>query len=182
MSMDLVEMLKVSGFKPTVSTEGEWQPYVGAYKVALASFDVKDTKKDGTPCAKFALVEFKVEETLSGKAPKEGTSRNEFSAFLSLEGEQALDAKKGLPFIVSGIFTACGEDVLGKDEASTYANIQNKIGLSLYINAFSKKSWKLTGQDASGKNVFVEDTEAPAKQGFSFIKETVARKKAVAPF
>lgn len=181
--MDLVEMMKAAGFKPTASTEGEWQPYDGYYKVALASFDVKSTKKDGTPCAKFGVVEFKVEETLSGKAPKEGTSRNEFSTFITLEGDQALDKKKGLPFIVSGIFTACAEDVLGINEEETYKNIQNKIGLSLFIHAFPKKSWKLTGTDASGKNVFVEDTEAAPKQGFSFVKEVVARKKAGAtPF
>lgn len=177
--MSLVEMMKAAGFKPTVSTEGEWQPYNGYYKVALQSFEVKDTKKDGTPCAKYAIAEWKIEETLSGRAPREGATRAEFSKFISLEGEQALNKKKGLPFIINAIFTACGEDVVGADDSTTFANIQNKIGLSMYLHAFNGKTWVKTGEE-NGKPTFTEDTEAPAKQDFSFVKEAVARKKAEA--
>lgn len=180
--MSIVEQMKLAGFKPSVSTEGEWQPYEGYYKVALTSFDVKDTKKDGTPCPKFAVAEFKIEETLSGRAPKEGATRNEFSKFISLEGEQAVNKKKGLPFILNAIFTADGTDCLGATDEATYANIQNKIGLSLYLHAFAGKTWKMTGKDASGKNLFEEDKEAPAKQDFSFVKKSVAEKKSETPF
>lgn len=176
--MSIVEQMRLAGFKPTVSTEGEWQPYDGYYKVALASFEVKDTKKDGSPCPKFGLAEFKIEETLSGRAPKEGTTRNEFSKFISLEGEQAVNKKKGLPFILNAIFTADGSDCIGATDEATFENIKNKIGLSFYIHAFVGKTWKLTGEDASGKKLFEEDKEASAKQDFSFVKEAVARKKA----
>jgi len=175
----LVEMMKAAGFKPTVSTEGEWQPYNGYYKVAFQNFEVKDTKKDGTPCAKYAIAEWKIEETLSGRAPKEGATRAEFSKFISLEGEQALNKKKGLPFIVNAIFTADGSDVMGADDATTFANIQNKIGLSMYLHAFNGKTW-IAGEVVNGKTTFTEDKEAPAKQDFSFVKEAVARKKAEA--
>lgn len=172
------ELLKSSGFTASASTEGEWQPYDGYYKVDLANFEVKDTKKDGTPCAKYALAEFKIVETLSGKSPREGTTRNEFSKFISLEGDQALNKKKGLPFIINGIFTADGSDVLGKTDEETFANIQNKIGLSFFIHAFPGKSWVKTGEDANGKATFEENKEAAPKQDFSFVKEAVAMKKA----
>lgn len=177
--MSLVEMMKQAGFKPTVSTEGEWQPYEGYYKVAFQSFEVKDTKKDGTPCNKYGIAEFKIEETLSGRSPKEGATRAEFSKFISLAGEQAINKKKGLPFIVNAIFTADGTDVMGADDDSTFANIQNKIGLSMYLHAFKGKTW-IAGEVVDGKTTFTEDKEAPAKQDFSFVKEAVARKKAEA--
>lgn len=173
-------MMKNAGFKPSVSTEGEWQPYEGIYKVDMVTFDVKDTKKDGTPCNKYGIVEFKIVETLKGREPREGVTRPEFSKFITLTGEQAINKKKGLPFIVNAIFTADGTDVMGADDESTYANIKNKIGLSFYVNAFKGKTWKLTGTDAECKNTFEEDTEAPAKQDFSIIKEAVALKKAQA--
>ena len=180
--MSVVEQMKLAGFKPSVSTEGEWQPYDGYYKVALVAFDVKNTKKDGTPCQKFAVAEFKIEEVLSGRAPKEGVSRPEFSKFLSLEGDQAVNKKKGLPFILNAIFTADGTDCLGATDEATFENIKNKIGLSMYIHAFAGKTWKLVGTDGSGKNTFEEDKEAPVKQDFSFVKKSVAEKKASAPF
>lgn len=181
--MSIVEQMKLAGFKPTVSTEGEWQPYDGYYKVTLVSFEVKDTKKDGTPCAKYGLAEFKIEETLSGKSPKEGATRNEFSKFISLEGDQAVNKKKGLPFILNAIFTADGTDCIGATDEATFENIKNKIGLSFFIHAFPGKTWVKTGEDASGKVLFEENKEASPKQDFSFVKEAVARKKAEsAPF
>lgn len=181
--MGLVDDLKAIGFKASVSTEGEWQPYDGYYKVAMTAFEVKDTKKDGTPCKKYALAEFKIEQTLVGKSPKEGATRNEFSKFIALEGEQAMDKKKGLPLIINAIFTADGSDVIGKTDEETFANIQNKIGLSFFVHAFHGKTWKMTGEDASGKKLFEEDKEAAPKQDFSFVKEAVAMKKAEAvPF
>jgi hypothetical protein len=178
----LVEMMKKAGFTPSVSTEGEWQPYEGYYKVAFQSFTVKDTKKDGTPCNKYAIAEFKIEETLSGRSPKEGATRAEFSKFITLTGDQAVNKKKGLPLIINAIYTADKSDVIGADDESTFANIQNKIGLSMYIHAFKGKTW-IPGDVVDGKTTFTEDKDAPAKQDFSFVKEEVARKKAEAtPF
>lgn len=180
--MDVIEMMKNAGFTPSVVTEGEWQPYEGVYKVSLTNFEVKDTKKDGTPCNKYGLAEFKIIETLKGREPREGTTRPEFSRFITLTGEekQVLNKKKGLPFLVNAIFTADGTDVMGSNEDETYQNIQNKIGLEFFVNAFKGKTWKYVGDDESGKAQYEEDKEAPAKQDFSIIKEAVALRKAQA--
>ena len=155
----IVEKLKASGFKPEKSTEGEFQPLVGIYATQFVSAKVMPANDKG---GKSLAVEFKIAETLSGKAS--ASKFNEFKKYLALEGDEADSAKKGVKWILNTLFTAGIDVPLGNSDEELVENIQANLGTMVYVNAYS---WK------------PEDSDK-ARQMFNVMKEEVALKKAKA--
>lgn len=154
--MSLVDALKASGFKAEKSTEGEFQPFEGVYVTQFVKADDRPANDKGGRCL---VCEFKVSETLAGK---ESFSKfNEFRKYLALEGDEAVDKKKGLPWIINALFTA-GVEVSGNTDEELIASIQGALGTSIYVRAYGFKP---------------EDAER-AYQMFVVMKEDKAIKKA----
>ena len=154
--MSLVEMLKASGFKPEKSTEGEFQPFEGVYATQFVKADDMPANDKG---GRSLLVGFKISETLVGKESR--SQFNEFKKYLALEGEKAMDKKKGLPWIINALFTA-GVEVSGNTDAELIESIQSALGTTVYVRAYGFKP---------------EDAEK-AIQMFVVMKEDKAIKKA----
>ena len=155
--MSLVDMLKQAGFKPEKSTEGEYQPLEGIYKVQFVKAEQVKSDKTGTNQLR---CEFKVTETLTGDDSY--SKFNEFRKFLALEGENANSPKKGVKFILNAIYTAGTDISLGDNETELISNIQSALGTTVYMNAYG---WT------------PEDSEKTI-QMFNPMKESVAIKKA----
>lgn len=131
--MSLVDALKQSGFKPEKSTEGEFQPFEGVYVTQFVKADDKPADDKGGRCL---VVEFKIVEVLAGK---ESFSKfNEFRKYLALEGDEATDKKKGIPWIINALFTA-GVEVSGETDEALIESIQSALGTSVYVRAYGFK-------------------------------------------
>lgn len=154
--MSLVEMLKASGFKPEKSTEGEFQPFEGVYATQFVKADDMPANDKG---GRSLLVGFKISETLVGKESR--SQFNEFKKYLALEGEKAMDKKKGLPWIINALFTA-GVEVSGNTDAELIESIQGALGTTIYVRAYG----------------FKPDDAEKAIQMFVVMKEDKAIKKA----
>lgn len=162
--MGFTDALKAAGFKPEKSTEGEWQPYEGTYKVQFVKAEEVTSEKTNTKQLK---VEFKIVETLDGKQHFDG-QYNDFRKYLALEGEESTNKKKGIVWLINALFTV-GKDVSGATDEETLANIQGALGSDLFFKAWG---WKPEDGDKS-------------MQMFSVLKEEVAMKKikkATTPF
>lgn len=131
--MDLVKMLQESGFKPEKSTEGEFQPFDGVYITQFVKCEDKPANEKGGRCL---VVEFKINEALAGK--DSFSQFNEFKKYLALEGDKAVDKKKGLPWIINTLFTA-GVEVSGQTEAELLESIQNALGTTVHMRAYGFK-------------------------------------------
>lgn len=154
--MSLVDLLKKQGFKPEKSTEGEFQPYEGVYATQFVKAEDKPANDKGGRCL---VVEFKITETLAGKDSR--SQFNEFKKYLALEGENATDKKKGLPWIINTLFTA-GVEVSGTTDEELLSSIQGALGTTVYVRAYG---WK------------PEDADK-ARQMFVVMGEKAAQKKA----
>lgn len=153
--MSFSEAMKASGFKAEKSSEGEFKPKKGTYRVQFVLADVVKSEKTQTDQLK---VEFKIVETLEGDAA--GNSKfNEFKKYLAMEGEDAISKKKGIPWIVNALFTA-GYEVVGNSDAEMIESIKGALGTELYFKAYGFKP-----QDAER-----------AYQMFNVMKEEVATK------
>jgi len=156
--MSLVESLKKAGFKAEKSTEGEFQPLEGIYKVQFVKAEATTSQKDNS---KQLRAEFKVAESLSGK---DSTSKfNEFKKYLAIEGDEAADKKKGVAWLINALFTS-GLEITGNTDEEMLANIQGALGTELYFKAWG---WRPEDGDKS-------------YQQFSVLKESVAVKQAEA--
>lgn len=131
--MSLVDALKKSGFKPEKSSEGDFQPFEGVYVTQFAKADDMPANDKG---GRSLRVEFKITETLAGKDSRSQFS--EFKKYLALEGEKAMDKKKGLPWIINALFTA-GVEVSGQTDEELMESIQNALGTTVYVRAYSFK-------------------------------------------
>ena len=131
--MSLVDALKKSGFKPEKSTEGEFQPFEGVYKTDFVKADDRPANDKGGRCL---VCEFKIAETLAGKDSH--SKFNEFKKYVALEGDEAVDKKKGLPWIINALFTA-GVEVSGDTDEALIESIQAALGTSVYIRAYGFK-------------------------------------------
>lgn len=152
----LVEMMKASGFKAEKSTEGEFVPKKGVYRVQFVNAEEVVSQRDSSKQLK---VEFKIIETIDGDAA--GNSKfNEFKKYLALEGDDAVSKKKGLPWIINALFTA-GYEVVGETDEALMTSINGALGQELFVKAYGFKP---------------EDSER-AYQMFNVIKESVAIKK-----
>ena len=129
----LPEYLVNAGFKPTKSTEGEFQPLEGIYAVQFAKADEMPANDKG---GRQLYVAFKITETLSGKESK--SQYNEFKKYLALEGEKATDKKKGIPWIINTLFTA-GVEVSGNTDDELLESIQNALGTTVHMRAYGFK-------------------------------------------
>jgi len=156
--MSLVDALKKSGFKPEKSSEGEFQPYQGIYGVDFVKVD--KVKSDRTQTDQLRC-EFKIAEALFGK--ESASKFNEFKKYVALEGDEATDKKKGIPYIINALFTA-GYEVSGDTDEAMMESIQGALGTRMYLRAWG---WK------------PEDAEKAIQQ-FSFMKEEAAQKRAKA--
>ena len=152
----LVEMMNKAGFKPEKSTEGEFKPKKGIYRVQFVNAEECVSQKDNSKQLK---VEFKIVETIEGDAA--GNSKfNEFKKYLALEGDDAVSKKKGLPWLINALFTA-GYEVAGATDAELMESVKGALGQELFFKAYGFKP---------------EDSER-AYQMFNPIKESVAIKK-----
>ena len=131
--MDLAKMLQESGFKPEKSTEGEFQPFDGVYVTQFVKCEDRPANDKG---GRALVCEFKISEALAGK--DSFSQFNEFKKYLALEGDKAMDKKKGLPWIINTLFTA-GVDVSGQNEAELLESIQNTLGTTVYMRAYGFK-------------------------------------------
>jgi len=154
--MSIVDKLKAAGFKAEKSTEGEYQPLEGTYKVSFVAAKKTPANDKG---GEQLLCEFKVVETLDGTPSY--SKFNEFKKYLALEGDNVADKKKGLPFIINALFTA-GYEATGETDEALMESIQAALGTELYFRAWG---WKPEDSDKS-------------RQMFSVMKEDVALKKA----
>jgi hypothetical protein len=152
----LPDYLVNAGFKPTKSTEGEFQPLEGIYAVQFAKADEMPANDKG---GRQLYVAFKVTETLKGKESK--SQYNEFKKYLALEGELKSSDKKGIGWIVNALFTA-GVEVSGTTEEELIVSIKNVLGTTLYVSA---RGWTPPDGDK-------------AVQLFNVMKESIALKKA----
>ena len=156
--MSFVEAMKKAGFKPEKSSEGEFQPLEGIYKVQFVKAEQVTSTKDNS---KQLRAEFKVSETLSGK--DSNSKFNEFKKYLALEGDESVDKKKGVAWLVNALFTS-GFEVTGATDEEQIASIQSALGTDLYF-----KAWGWRPED--GDKAF---------QQFSVLKEAIATKQAEA--
>ena len=154
--MGLVDALKSAGFKAEKSTEGEYQPLEGIYKVQFVKADETTSQKDNSKQLK---AEFKVAETLSGK--DSNSKFNEFKKYLAMEGDEAADKKKGVAWLINALFTS-GYEVAGNTDEEMIASIQGALGTDLYF-----KAWGWRPEDGD-----------KAYQQFSVLKESIATKQA----
>lgn len=154
--MGFTDLLKEAGFKPEKSTDGEFKPLKGTYKVQFVKAEDKPANEKG---GRQLQVEFKIAEVLAGD--ESHSKFNEFRKYLALEGENATSKTKGVAFIINALFTA-GTDVSGATDEETLEKIQNALGTELYVKAWG---WK------------PEDGEKEYQQ-FSVLKEAVALKQA----
>lgn len=153
--MSFLEAMKASGFKAEKSSEGEFKPKKGTYRVQFVLADVVKSEKTQTDQLK---VEFKIMETLEGD-PAGNSKFNEFKKYLAMEGEDAVSKKKGMPWIINALFTA-GYEVVGNNDAEVIESIKGALGTELYFKAYGFKP-----QDAER-----------AYQMFNVMKEEVATK------
>ena len=154
--MRLVDALKESGFKPEKSTEGEFQPFDGVYVTQFVKCEDKPANDKGGRCL---VVEFKINEALAGK--DSFSQFNEFRKYLALEGDEAVDKKKGLPWIINALFTA-GVEVSGNTDEELLSSIQNALGTTVYVRAYG----------------FTPEDGDKSYQMFVVMKEDKAMKKA----
>lgn len=161
--MGLVDSLSKAGFKAEKSTEGEFQPLEGIYKVQFVKAEETTSQKDNS---KQLRAEFKVAETLSGK--DSNSKFNEFKKYLSMEGDEAADKKKGVAWLINALFTS-GYEVSGTTDAEMLASIQSALGTELYFKAWG---WRPEDGDKSYQQFSVLKESIAAKQSES------ARKKA----
>lgn len=154
--MSLVDRLKESGFKPEKSKEGEFKPLEGVYATQFVKADEKPANDKG---GKQLQVEFKISEVLAGD--ESHSKFNEFRKYLKLEGDEAIDKKKGLPWIINALFTA-GVEVSGNTDEELIASIQGALGTTVYI-----RSYGFTPEDGD-----------KSYQMFVVMKEDKAQKKA----
>lgn len=154
--MGITDSLKASGFVPEKSSEGEFKPLDGIYKVSFVTARKTKSQKDQTDQLQ---CEFKVVEVLEGD--QSYSKFNEFRKYLALEGEKVADKKSGIPFIINALFTA-GKEVDQSSDEALMQSITDALGTELYFRA-----WGWTPEDGD-----------KAYQQFSVLKETVALKKA----
>lgn len=150
--MGFTEVLQSSAFVPEKSSEGEFKPLVGTYK---AKFVVAEKVLSQKTNQEQLRVEFKIEETLAGD--ESHSQYNEFKKWLSLEGQEAADKKKGVAWIINALYTA-EIDVVGETDEETLSKINDALGTVVYFKAWG---WK------------PEDSEK-SRQIFQVLKETVA--------
>lgn len=156
--MSLVESLKKAGFKAEKSSEGEFQPLEGIYKVQFVKAEQVVSQKDNS---KQLRAEFKVAETLFGK--DSSSKFSEFKKYLALEGDEAADKKKGVAWLINALFTA-GYEVSGQTDEEMMGSIQTALGTDLFFKAWG---WRPEDGDKS-------------YQQFSVLKEEIAQKQAKA--
>jgi len=156
--MSFTQALTQSGFKKEKSTEGEFTPLEGFYKVQFVVAEQEVSKKTQEQQLR---VEFKITETIQGS--ESNSKFNEFRRWLALEGEDVASNKKGIPFIINALFTA-GVDVDTSNDAALIAAIEGALGTEMFV-----KAWGWTPED--GNRAF---------QSFVFMKEEIALKKAKA--
>lgn len=132
--MSFLEAMKASGFKAEKSSEGEFKPKKGTYRVQFVGAEVVKSEKTQTDQLK---VEFKIVETLEGD-PAGNSKFNEFKKYLAMEGDDAISKKKGMPWIVNALFTA-GYEVVGNNDAEVIESIKGALGTELYFKAYGFK-------------------------------------------
>ncbi len=93
------------------------------------------------------VVEFTITETLAGKDSR--SQFNEFKKYLALEGENATDKKKGLPWIINTLFTA-GVEVSGATDEALLESIQGALGTTVYMRAYGWKPEEGRPEEGSG--------------------------------
>jgi len=154
--MSLVDRLKESGFKPEKSTEGEFKPLEGVYATQFVKADEKEAKDKG---GRQLQVELKITEVLAGSVSH--SKYNEFRKYLQLEGDEAVDKKKGLPWIINALFTA-GVEVSGGTDEELIQSIKDALGTMIYVRAYG----------------FTPEDGDKSYQMFVVMKEDKAMKKA----
>lgn len=166
--MSIADRLKEAGFKPEVSTEGEWQPYNGTYRCTIKALRVERDEKNACD---FVQAEYDIEETLEGD-PKRDSKYPAFRKRYYMDFENPTDAHlENVKKLSNAVFTATGLELDYTDKQSFIASAAACIGLDIYIRAWGWKPEK----DVKG-NAIAEENQKTIQQ-FSVVKKEVAEKK-----
>ena len=169
--MSLAEKLKAVGFKPEVSTEGEWQPYNGTYKCKITTLRAEHDDKNN---ADFVQLEFDIQEVLAGDMKRE----SKYPAFKKryyLDFENPTDKQvETAKTLANLIFTATGAELDFNSKSSFIASASPVVGGEAYLRA-----WGWTpDKDIKGQPIADEDKKSI--QQFSVMKKSAAEKKRTA--
>lgn len=169
--MSLQEKLEAAGFKPEVSTEGEWQPYNGTYRCKISTLRAEHDEKNS---ADFVQVEFEIEEVLSGDMKRD----SKYPAFRKryyLDFENPTDKQvETAKTLANLVFTATGAELDFGSKSSFIASADKVVGQEAYLRA-----WGWTpDKDIKGQPIADEDKKSI--QQFSVMKKSAAEKKRTA--
>jgi len=152
--MGLVDSLRDQGFKPTLSMDGLWEPYVGTYRVKWEVCRLETDEKNGN--VRYIQSEWNILETLEG-SPKRESKYSDFRKRYYIEGE---NGEKHLSQFLNDAFTF-GVDVdISSDE--TLVNAFPKIvGKEGYIRAWG---WTPTGKDQPQQSIVIQQQKVAEKK------------------
>ena len=134
--MGITDVLRKQGWKPEASTDGEWNPYKGVYKVGIAALR-KEKAEDSE--VEYYQLELDIVEALSGDAKRE----SKYPAFrrrFYLDGDKATDNVKKL---LNTLFT-WGITLETSSDATMEAGFADTIGHEGYLRAWG---WTPEGKD-----------------------------------
>lgn len=161
--MSLVDRLKKEGFKPSESSDGEWQPYKGTYKVKWVTCRNEVDEKNGN--APFVLAEWDIVETIEGDQRRDSKypafRKRYYFDLLSPQDEEK--EGKNLEKFLDAAFHF-GVDLDYSSPEALTQGFAKLIGLESYVRAYG---WKPDGEEKT-------------YQMFNFQKAGVAEKKRTA--
>lgn len=163
--MGVTDVLKAAGFKPEASTIGDKPILKGIYKALF----VEGAKQEPNQYGESYMAKFKVIETLAGNDSR--SSFPEFTGFFAVDEANAGNAKKGIKKLINGFFSV-GKTLDLSSDAALYASLDALKGSAeVYVSGYKKRAMKQVDGE------WVENTEADAKQDFSFMTESNAKKE-----
>ena len=169
--MSIQEKLVEAGFKPEVSTEGEWQPYKGVYLCKIVTLRPEFDEKNS---AHFVQVEYDISEVLTGDMKRE----SKYPAFRKryyLDWDNPEDSHlENVKSLSNDIFTATGKEMDWTDKAQFSASAESLIGQDVYLRA-----WGWTPDKDIKGNPLADDQKRTIQQ-FKVMKKEVAEKRRTA--
>ncbi len=164
--MGLKERLVAAGFNPVASTDGEWQPYIGTYKVTWETLRL-EKDKNGNP---YWTCEWNIIESLKGD-PKRNSKYADFrqAYFFDLANEDERSMKQCQQLLNAAFTFGVDLDITSNETLADSAS-ESLIHKEGYIRGYPRKKWLKEGED------WVEDIGASPRQGISFQKSSVAEK------
>lgn len=134
--MSVLDILNQDGFKPTKSTDGMWEPYVGTYKIEIGVLRPNVRAEWGTnvDCKHYDL-EAGIVEVLEG-TPKRESKYAAFRKSYCVGSPNVEKAAKAMENLLNDMFTV-GIELNRESEEALEADFEKVIGAQGYVRAWS---------------------------------------------